>query len=247
MGKERLLAVVWDFDGTLADTRERNLDVTRSILMELGKDPSGYGTLKDKHTYTEKILSYKDWRGFSIAELGLAPQEAEYMGRMWGEHQLKSEVAQELYPGIDEVIRKAADLGLPQGVFSVNSEKSISNFLDINRLSPYFGSVVGHEQLSGPGKPDPEGLIRCIYQLGQMRNSGTVLYIGDHATDILAAEYANRIMAGRMRNAPIHVESIHASYIYGDNLPEGAVPNRKAEKPSDITSAILEYKPMEVV
>ena len=242
MNEKSLLAVIWDFDGTIADTRERNLDVTRAILRTLGKDPDRHDILKDKDLYTKGILAYSDWRDFHIIELGMSPAETEQMGPMWGEYQLRSAVEQELYPGISEVISSA---GLPQGVFSVNSEHTISKFLEKHGLRQHFGSIVGYEQLKGAGKPDPEGLLKCIYQLGFARGDGTVLYIGDHKTDILMVENVNNILTD-MRNPP-HVEGTHASYIYGNNLPPEVVPDRKAEKPSDITAIIRGYNLNEVV
>jgi HAD superfamily hydrolase (TIGR01549 family) len=237
MEQENLLAAIWDFDGTIADTRERNLDVTRAILRQLGKEPDRYDILKDKDLYTRGILAHTDWRDFYTFELGITQEETEKMGKLWGECQLRSEVEQELYPGIDDVIRQA---DLPQGVFSINSEGAISDFLEKHGLRGYFGSVVGYEQLNGGGKPDPEGLARCIYQLGLLGNAGAVLYIGDHKTDILTAEAANRLFT--QLKQPIRVESVHASYIYGNNLPEEIVPDRTAEKPSDITDILLHYK-----
>jgi HAD superfamily hydrolase (TIGR01549 family) len=242
MKKRSLLALIWDFDGTIADTRERNLDVTRSILKALGKDPDKYDILKDKDLYTHGLLAHSDWRDFYTIELGISQEDTDKMGKMWGEYQLKSDIDQELYPHVDDVIKLAADL--PQGIFSINSEHSIRDFLRKNAIAKHIDTVVGYEQLGGADKPDPAGLLKCIHHLGLLMSSGTILYVGDHKTDILAVEAANRLFKGR--GDLLHVESIHAPYIYGNNLPEGIKPDYVAKKPWDIITLLISYQLYEV-
>ena len=80
----RLRAVVWDFDGTLVDSRHKNLSVTRTILEQLGGHrPDDIESLRSLDTYERATLRSPNWRELYVREFGLTIEETDQAGHLW--------------------------------------------------------------------------------------------------------------------------------------------------------------------
>ena len=56
-------AVIWDFDGTLVDSSERNFRVARRIIRDaLGKDETDFPFLASRRSYEETVRRRPNWR-----------------------------------------------------------------------------------------------------------------------------------------------------------------------------------------
>jgi phosphoglycolate phosphatase len=75
---------------------------------------------------------------------------------------------------------------VPVGVCSLNAEVAVRDALDVHELDAHVGPVVGRDTV-GSSKPDPEGLLRVVEDIG-VDPSGTV-FVGDSQRD---AETARR-------------------------------------------------------
>ena len=52
-----LKAIIWDYDGTLADTRQKNLNVTRMIIKNIsGRNPDEFSILEDVERYHQVTM-----------------------------------------------------------------------------------------------------------------------------------------------------------------------------------------------
>jgi phosphoglycolate phosphatase-like HAD superfamily hydrolase len=86
---ERINAVVWDFDGTLGDTREKNLQVTRRIVERVtGRSHVEFPVLRTLEDYASASRRSVNWRQFYRQEFGLTEDETDEAGRLWTEYQL---------------------------------------------------------------------------------------------------------------------------------------------------------------
>ncbi len=184
------LSIIWDFDGTLFDTRQRNLAVTRRIVSHvLGQSLEQFSVLRTVEGYDRAQRGVGNWREFYQSHLGLDEEGTDRAGGFWLDYQLKDRTEAPPFDGVVKVIKELSRL--PQGIVSQNSRDVILHMLESTCLGSYFASVVGHAEVPmRRQKPEPDGILRCIQEIGQ-RREGIVLFVGDHETDALTAHNAN--------------------------------------------------------
>ena len=70
--RRRVTAVIWDFDGTLADTLVRNLEITRQIVERLlGASAQRFPALADRTSYGHAIHAAANWRQLYVEQFGI--------------------------------------------------------------------------------------------------------------------------------------------------------------------------------
>lgn len=231
-----LTAIVWDFDGTLVDTRAKNLSVTRS-LVELVKSRAAdsFPALRSLGDYERALHRHSNWKDFYRVELEMTEAEVLDAGSRWMEHQLTDVTAASFYDGIPEVL--AALDSVPHGIVSLNSRDNILRFLGQLRLQEHFGEVIGYEAVGlDRQKPEPDALVLCIERLTAMR-PGTVLFVGDHETDAQCAH--NTTCLFRERGVPVQVMAVGALYAPGaDDTHWSPRPHFRARSPEEILEVV---------
>ena len=186
-------AVIWDYDGTLVDTRRKNLQVTRALLPAVsGRAVESFPGLASLEAYEAADRQAANWRELYGRVLGLSDRQVDEAGRLWTYYQLRDRTPAPFFGGIAEALARLD--GMPQAIFSQNSRPVIEQAVATAGLSHYFGLVVGYEEVAFvKQKPAPDGLLTCLSELGIDR--GVVFYIGDHDTDIACARRASAAMA----------------------------------------------------
>lgn len=176
----RLKGVLFDFDGTLADTLG---DIAASVNHALGeffgsssrvtreqcRQVIGRGlrnALKDSLAlcgvpFDEESLS----KGLEVLE--------DYYGRHPVDHTRP-------YGQIGSVLEFCQERGLALGVFSNKAQSILEDV--VRRLFPEIGYVCGLRP-GLPRKPSPEGLLRFAATLGLPSASEGILYVGDSEVD----------------------------------------------------------------
>jgi len=189
-------AFVWDFDGTLVDTRERNFNVVRRLLAESFEGAlDGIPALASPEIYDETNRRYSNWREVYAQEFGLDEDEVDRLGRRWSEYQHKDDTPSELFDGIGEVLLALSGAG--QGIVSQNSHAQIARTIAGAGLSECFRVIVGYDDVGiTRQKPEPDGLLVCLEQLDALEAS-RVVYIGDHETDVRCARNAQQALLAR--------------------------------------------------
>ena len=184
------LSIIWDFDGTLFDTRHRNLAVTREIVREvLGKSLEGYAALQTVEGYDRAQRGAGNWREFYQLHLGLDEEGTDHAGGYWLDYQLNDETETLPIDGVVEVIQELSHL--PHGIVSQNSREVILQILESAQLATYFRSVIGHSEVPPRRqKPQPDGILRCLKEISH-GGEGVILFVGDHETDTITAHNAN--------------------------------------------------------
>ncbi|HEX5655101.1 MAG TPA: HAD-IA family hydrolase [Chitinophagaceae bacterium] len=185
-------AVIWDYDGTLVDTRQKNLAVTREIVWEvLHKSFEEFPALATIENYERANAASVNWRDLYGREFGMDEKQTDYAGTRWTHYQLKNTSNVLFFEGLHATI---AELGrhCPQGIVSLNSAANIRRSLVENQLDHFFSGIIGYEEVAfSRQKPDPAALVKCISQLGLLEAEGPIVYIGDHETDAHCAINAN--------------------------------------------------------
>lgn len=200
MDFSKIKAVIFDFDGVIANTAE---DISRSVNATL--EHFGYKPLSNKQIIifvgngAEKLLKRSIAASLQISK-ETPPQEPSFEDVYnWYIEYYKQHCIEEttLYPGVLGLLELLAIEEIPVAIVSNKPHEitdAILNKLDIGR---YFASIIGPEQTSHV-KPDPEGLILAMEHINEKQKSAglpaifpeNVLMVGDAATDIQAGKNA---------------------------------------------------------
>jgi len=165
--------VVWDFDGTVVDSRATSLAIFNRLAPEMRyrpiDDPESIRSLTTRQFLRRQGISL--WRLPRLVRRfhAAAAEEAENL---------------KLYPGLREALAALRAGGVRLGVLSSNKEENIRRCLRCNGAEEYFAFVVGYPRLFGKGKA-----LRRILR-AERAQRGEMLYIGDEVRDIEAARKA---------------------------------------------------------
>lgn len=204
-----LTSIFWDFDGTLVDTRARNMSVNRRIIEEItGRPWSDFEVMSSQEVYDRAQRISVNWREFYQTHFGLDDEATTNAGARWTPYQLEDQTPTPPLIGIPEAL-SALD-GHPQGVVSQNCSANIDATLSLHSIRENFRCIVGYEEVAEfRQKPAPEGLLLAIDALTSFA-PGTVIYVGDHETDLKTVENTNHVLCER--EAPVEVVCVAALY-----------------------------------
>jgi len=161
--------VLFDFDGTLADSLARALMIYHQIAPGLGLKPIP-DVEAARMMPTRKLLRHLGVRFWRLARIVRAYQAAA------AEHAHE----QRLHPGIADVLRDLHAQGHRLGILSSNREDVIRTCLRINGVEDLFAFVVGYPKLFGKAKA-----LRKILKHEKLDHT-KVLFVGDELRDLEA-------------------------------------------------------------
>ena len=236
----KVLAIIWDYDGTLVDTRQKNLNVTRKIIEKVsGTEWDNFFVLDTVENYHLAHIKTENWREFYKEHFGFDNNQIDATGSMWTAYQLDDQTPLPLIDGVEEALFSLQRY--PQGIVSQNSKAIINQSLKDKNILTYFKNIIGYEEVElKKQKPNPEGLIMCIEKLTDLK-PGIIIYIGDHETDVRCTANANNILNNK--NIDINIVSIGAFYGFNVDTSDWSVlPDYKATKAEDIINIIGEVE-----
>lgn len=165
--------VVFDFDGTLADSLAATVETFNRLAGEMGflpiTDPGAARRLATRQFLKAHGISL--WRLPRVARRfrAVAAERA---------HELK------LFAGVPEALAALGAAGAKLGILSSNAEGTIRACLRANGAEAHFAFVVGYPRLFGKGKA-----LKRIVRAERVERA-EVLYVGDEVRDIEAAQRA---------------------------------------------------------
>ena len=229
----KINGIIWDYDGTLADTRIKNLNVTKAIISELITGIKIEDTvLNSLGNYEQANLRSSSWRELYRNEFNMKENEIDKAGKLWTKYQSADNTEVVLFEGIEQTVTQLC--GYPQGIVSQNSSKIIRKNLNEFNLGKYFNHIIGYEEVDlSNQKPHPDGLLSCISEITNKRKDVSVLYIGDHITDIECAYNANK-KVGKKSVFSVLLNHFNDNTWKGWNLE----PDFIANKPVDINKIV---------
>jgi len=229
-------AIIWDYDGTLVDTRQKNLKVTRKIIEKVsGTNWNKFSVLNTLDNYHLAHSKTVNWREFYKENFSFDNSQVDATGNMWTAYQLDDQTPLPLIDGVEEVLFSLQRFS--QGIVSQNSKEIINQNLKARNMLSNFKSIIGYEEVElNKQKPNPDGLIMCIEKLTNLQ-PGIIIYIGDHETDVKCAANANSILNDK--NIDINIVSIGAFYGFSVDTSDWSVlPDYQAAKVEDIINII---------
>lgn len=165
--------VLWDFDGTLADSLAISLAVLNDLAVKYRFKP-----VTDPHS-VRKMTVRKFMKEHKIGFLKLPRVTRAFQQAM------RNEIENvKLYPGIVRVLKQTHDAGLRHAILSSNSPENIQACLQANGIAQYFDFTAGCFKLLGKAR----GIKRVIKQYKLTKKD--VLYVGDEVRDVAAARKA---------------------------------------------------------
>ncbi len=170
--------LVWDFDGTLADTLPSVLEIFNQVGPEFGLHP-----ITDPESFRDKTpAEFLKQQKIPLWKLPALRQVVVSRQRGTMPHI-------RLHPGIPEVLAELAQRGCRLGILSSNSEENIRVCLRANGAESWFDFVVGYPRLLGK-----KHVLRRILRRAGLA-APQLLYLGDEVRDIAAARDAGTDVA----------------------------------------------------
>ncbi|TLG79881.1 pyrophosphatase PpaX [Vagococcus zengguangii] len=170
--------VLFDFDGTLADT---NSLIAQSYLHVLDKYFPG------KFQTEESVLAFN---GPSLEEVfsSLDKANAEQMIKEYREYNhARHDEFIEVFPDVPEVLASLKKAGVKLAVVSTKKKELLQHGLEFLNIHEYFDVILGSGDFTKV-KPNPESLNIAMERLEANRES--TMMIGDNPQDIEAANRA---------------------------------------------------------
>ena len=179
MAVKSIHTLIFDFDGTLADTADGIVATATETLHRLGVD----GVTPEAIRATIGLPL-----GASLRIAGHLPEEKEAEAvAIYRELFAQLELTQiRLYPGVAEAIREFAARGIPMAIATSRGCNSLERILSGWGLSSYF-PVRATSADGFPSKPAPDMVLALLERLGA--KAGETLVVGDTTFDI---EMGNR-------------------------------------------------------
>jgi phosphoglycolate phosphatase len=170
--------IIFDFDGTLADSWASAVDIFHRIGPGLGLKPildvESARSLPTRELL--KVIGVSFWKLPKVVR-AYQTAAAEHADRL------------KLFPAWPGVLNDLAARGHRLGILSSNTEAAIRSCLRVNGVEEHFAFVVGYPKLFGKAK----ALRRIIKQ--EKIDRSLVLYVGDEIRDVEAAKKAKVAVA----------------------------------------------------
>lgn len=174
-----LRAVLYDFDGTLADTTELILRCYRhAMTLHLGDCPPDEEWLSGFGTPLEGQI-----RRFARSE-----SEYESMLRCYQAHQTERyDALLRPFPGAVATVAALAERGLRLAIVTSRHREGTLRGMELCGLTDHFPTIVTPEDVTY-AKPHPEPVLRALEMLGVA--PAEALFIGDSPHDLAAGRAA---------------------------------------------------------
>lgn len=193
-------ALLFDFDGTIADTHDASLAIVNRLAPQFG-----YPTIDDEQLKILKRSHYIE----VFKYLGISRLKLPCLVK-----QIKKELNQEIanlkvYPGIDSVLSSLRHQHYFLGIITSNSQENVLTFLQNNHLDHLFDLVHSGTTLLGKHK-----ILKRVLRQHHLK-ANEVMYIGDETRDIEAAKksHISIVSVGWGFNAPELLEKYHPNFL----------------------------------
>ncbi len=174
-------AVLFDLDGTLADTAPDLAAAVNLLRTERGLAPTPYHVLRP--------TASAGARGMIGAAFGLAPGDEGYeeLRLAWfANYQAAMAVHSALFPGVPELLKGLAGAGMAWGIVT-NKPERFTNPL-VGMIGLHEAACVVSGDTTAHAKPHPDPLLEAARRIGVA--PGDCWYVGDDLRDIEAGRAA---------------------------------------------------------
>lgn len=205
--------IIFDFDGTLADTTATILLTYGMTIEEMGADSRTDSECKATIGLPLKEGFRQLYPCYSEARLDNCVNTYR---RIFNRN--KSKLVPELYPGVKETLDELAKLNIQMSVASSRSHESLIEFCDDNDITTYFSLILGADDVKH-AKPNPEPVLITLKKLRQ--DPDQTIVVGDMPVDIAMGNGAGCSTVGVTYGNSSRRDLINAGAFYViDSFPE---------------------------
>lgn len=173
--------LIFDFDGTLADTSKLIVATMQKSIEELGLPARSADEIKATiGIRLEEIPSYL-WP--DIPDIG--EKVAAIYRRNF--EILKDKIPVELFPGVKETLQHLKGKGIKMAIATSRSRHSVEELTEQLGIRRYFDYLLGGDNVS-MGKPNPESIFMILNDMN--RDADKSMMVGDMSVDILMGKNA---------------------------------------------------------
>lgn len=175
-------AVLFDLDGTLADTAPDLGAALNRLLLEEGRPPLPLAAMRPQVSGGARALVKQ---GF-----GLEPGDAlfaDFTARFLHHYAQALCVDTELFPGVDQLLDTLEARGIPWGIVTNKMQRFALPLCEELGLRKRAGCIVSGDSAQRP-KPHPAPLLLACAAL--QVEPGRAAYVGDDSRDIVAGRAA---------------------------------------------------------
>ncbi|MBQ9636542.1 MAG: HAD-IA family hydrolase [Prevotella sp.] len=180
--------LVFDFDGTLGDTR-RNIVMTLQQTMQ----EKGLAIADEERCAATIGLTLEDC--FRVLFPGMSAAEADECAGVYRRifEVNRRKLSPQLFPHVRETFDCLRDAGMTIAIASSRHSASLRDFLSDMGIEEYVAYVVGADNVSHP-KPAPEPVVMILEALG-VPASETIV-VGDMPVDVMMGRNAGMLTCG---------------------------------------------------
>lgn len=167
-------AIIFDFDGTLANTLPICFDAFQHVFKE----------------FDNRELNNEEIKGmFGPSETGIIRENLsdinkdeaiELYYKIYSEHHDRLVTSNK---DINDLLQYLKNTGIKMGIFTGKARRSLDISLSALQMDGMFDVIITGDDVTKP-KPDPEGLIKTLALLGI--DNSEAIFIGDSDADIYA-------------------------------------------------------------
>lgn len=168
--------VIFDFDGTIADTMDLGLSIANILAVKYG-----YRTVTKEELINYRNLATRD----ALKSVGISFLQLPLIARDFRRELNKKIELLKPVKGITGVISQLHLSECMVGILTSNSTKNVTSFLDRNSMREMFHFIQPQKSLFDKSKT-----LKSIVK-GYRFHSYEVLYVGDETRDIEAAKKSN--------------------------------------------------------
>ncbi len=168
--------IVFDFDGTLGDTKENIVKTMQETMRRMGFP------IPDEATIASTIgLPLED--GFVIMAPGITREKCLECAALYRIvfDEYKAQLQPKAFPGVIDTLAAIKAKGIQMAVASSRLSVSLDAFVKDMGLGDFIEYVLGVDFQRRP-KPNPDPVLQCLEHFGV--NADDALVVGDMAVDI---------------------------------------------------------------
>lgn len=202
--------IIFDFDGTLGDTRHNIITTMRQTMEELGLSVADEASCAATIGLPLEACFRQIYPHLADRVIQSCVDTYRYIFDI-----NKKKLVPQLFPHVAETLQWLHGQGYTLTVASSRSSASLVEFLKDMSINGYISYVLGADDVEH-AKPHPEPVLKTLATLGV--DAGDTLVVGDMPVDIMMGSGAGAATCGvTYGNASREqLEEAHADYIIDD-------------------------------
>lgn len=175
--------IIFDFDGTLADTRHNIILTLQATMRDRGLE------LRSEEECAATIgLTLLD--SFRTMYPSMSDEDAEACVKHYRDIFYRSieESIPQLFPGVAPTLERLRDMGVVMSIASSRSSPSLLLFIRSMGIADHFSLVLGSDSVDNH-KPHPEPVLKTLEKL--LFKPSEAIVVGDMPVDIVMARNAS--------------------------------------------------------